>query len=115
MSRIFDPQSRRGAARILQHLRAFRHHRLPDIQLRHLAAQRAESPLNVLHDFFVALQTPPEQIGDGLARQIVLRRPQPARRNNQLDAAERFAKHFAQQRLVVADDRLAHDFDADRC
>ena len=40
MSRIFDPQSRSGAARILEHLRAFGHHSLPDVQLRHLLTKR---------------------------------------------------------------------------
>ncbi len=113
MPRIFDPQSRRGAARILQDFRAFRHHRLTNVQFRHLAAQVAESALNVLHDFVIAFQPPPEQIRDSLASQVVLRRAEPARRNDQLDASERLAKHFAQQRFVVADDRLAHHFNAD--
>ena len=40
---VFKPQSRRGAARIFEHFRAFRHHCLPHVDRGHFAAEAAGS------------------------------------------------------------------------
>ncbi len=112
MLAVFDPESRRRAARISQRLRSFRHHRLPDVCLRHLAPERTEARLNRVQNRIVGFQFAAQQIRDRLARQVVFGRAKSAARNNQRHAIQRITKRFAQQIAIVAHNRLAHHFDA---
>src|ERR1700687_1569605 len=110
--RIFDPQAGRGAARILQHFRAFGHHRLAAFDRRHLAPELPEPALDVLKNRFVELQLAAEKIRHRFAREVVLCRPEPARGDDQFHAVERLPERGAEIIAIVPYNRLSNDLDA---
>ncbi len=109
---MFEPQPRRRAARILEHFRAFRHHRLPLVHRGHLSPELPEAPFDVTEDFIVKVQLAAQKIRNGFARQVVFRGTQPARRDDQLDALHRFLECRAQIIAIVPDNRFAYHLDA---
>src|SRR6266849_2481889 len=113
MPRVFDPQTRRRAARIFKNLRPFRYHRLPYIHRWHLPAKLPEAPFDVAQNFVVQVQLASQKVRNGFTRQVVFRRPQPARSDYQLHALQRFLKRRAQSIAVVPDNRFAHHLDAE--
>src|SRR5258708_4944600 len=69
---VFQPQAGRRSAGIFQNLRALGNHRLADVDLRHFAAERAKSPLDVPKNLLVAAKFAAKKIGDGFTREVVL-------------------------------------------
>ena len=102
----FEPQSRRGAARVGQNRGAFGNHGLTIVDFGHRAAEAAKAFLDATQDFFVAKQFSAEQIGDGFARAVVVGGAEAAGGNDQIGAVERVAKGGAHFVWRVADDGL---------
>ncbi len=79
---------------------------MPELQL-------AEAPFDGAQNRVVAAQLAAQKLGDRFARQVVFRGAQSPARDDQRHAVQRIAKRFGEQIAVVADNRLANDFDAD--
>ena len=110
--RDFEPQSGRGAARIFEDGRAFRHHRLAFVHFGHRAAKLPEARFDLAHDGGIARKFSAEQIGHGLARAVVLGGAQASAGNYEFDALHRVGEGVAQSGEFIADHRLARDFNA---
>ena len=104
MSIGFEPESRRGAARIRENRGAFGDHGLADVDFRHGAGEAAEAFLNAAQDFFVAAKFAAEKIGDGFAGAVVVGGAEAAGGNDQVGAVESVAKGGVQFGGRIADD-----------
>ena len=91
---VFQPQARCGPPRVLQHFRAFRHHRLAHIHRGHFAAQLPEAPFDVAENRVVAVQLAAQKLGHGFACQVVFRGAKSAACDNQRHAVQRIANRF---------------------
>ncbi len=109
----FDPQTGRGAARILQHAGAFGNHGLARVHFRPWCVPAGGSALRWRAGrpgcrYELAAQ----QFGDRLARQVVLVGPSPPVATTSSARAERLPEGIAKLIVFVADHGLALDGDA---
>ena len=109
----FEPESRRGAARIRENRGALGDHGLADIYFRHGAAEPSKTLLNTAQDFFVAAEFSAEKFGDGFARAVVIGWAEAAAGDNQLSTVERVAEGGAHLVRRIADDSFVHHADAE--
>ena len=109
---VLHPESRRGTPRVVERDRARRHPRLTSVVGRHRPPPAGETGLQPLDDGRVFVQRPIEHLRDGLPRQVILGRAEPAADHEQLDPPERGLHGRRQVLDPVADNRLAADDDA---
>jgi hypothetical protein len=109
---VLDVHAGRCAVRIIQDFRALYDHRLTRVDLGHGAAHALEFRADLAQHLLAEEQPAPERARRYLARNVVFGRPESARRDNDARALERVLDGFLQPRVVVADDGLELDFDA---
>ena len=102
----FEPETRRGAARILENRGAFGDHGLADVDFGHGAREAAEAFLDAAEDFFVAAKFAAEEVGDRFAGAVIVGGAEAAGGNDQVGAVESVAKGGVQFGGRVADDGL---------
>ena len=107
-------QPRRGAMRVRQHRRALRHHRLPPVDLRHRHAAASEALTDGVADGRVLVERALERGRHHRPRQVVVCRPEAARQDHQVTAAEGRSQHRVEVVCAIADDRLGSKQDANR-
>ena len=102
----FEPESRRGAARIWENRGAFGDHGLAHVDFRHGAREAAKAFLDVAQDGFVAAKLSAEKIGDGFARAVVVGGAEAAGGNDQVGAVERVSGRRSAVRMANRRRRL---------
>jgi hypothetical protein len=105
-------QSRRGPAHLRDDLRALGDHCLAEVVLRHRAAPRSEEHADALRHLFVEPEAGAHRLGDRLARDVVVCRPEPAADDDRAGAAQRQPQRVDDAGLVVSDLRLVVRGDA---
>ena len=103
----FEPETRRGAARILENRGAFGNHGLADVDFRHGAGEAAEAFLDAAQDFFVAAKFAAEKIGDGFAGAVVVGGAEAAGGNDQVGAVERVSEKWSAVRRASRRRRIS--------
>src|ERR1700730_13827723 len=107
---VFQPQTRRGASRILEYLRALRHHRLAHVHFRHFPAQAAAASFDIAQNRVVAPQLAAQQVSNRLPRQVILGRSKAAAGDDQWHTIQRVAKRLRKQIAIITDNRLPQHF-----
>src|SRR5690606_482117 len=83
---VLDPETRRGSARVEEHLTPAWHHRLAQVILGHPDAALTVALLENAHPVVVLLQRAVEHRGDDFAREIVVRRAEATGRYDHVGA-----------------------------
>ena len=112
--RPVEQQPRGAAVRVVEHGGAARHHRLAAVDRRHAQAALREARLDLGDDRRVLVQRQAEHLGDDVARQVVVGRPEPAGEDDEVGALERLPEDRRQIGAAIADDRLGAQVDAER-
>src|SRR6201999_237659 len=94
--------------------RALDNHRLPRVDLRHLATPAQKFRLDVVKHFVVEKKSSPKRAGRDLARDVVFGGPESARYDDDARTLQSVAYRLFEPCVVVADDCLESDFDANR-
>ncbi len=92
--------------------RPHRHVGLAQVVVGHAPPPTREHLRDALRDVVVALELDAHHLGDALARDVVVRRPEPAAHDHRVTAIEREAQHGDDARPVVTDLRLEVRVDA---
>ena len=109
-----QPQARRRAVRVGQHLGAAGHHRLAAVDLGHRHAAPGKALADALDDRLVHVERDPERARHRVARHVVLGRTEAAGHDDQIRPHERALDHARELADVVGDDGLQAHVVADR-
>ena len=110
---VFDPQSRRRSVLVRQDDGAPRHHGLTPVDLGCSQPARGKALFNRLEDVGVIIQRAADEIGDNIARQVVVGRSEAARHDEQVASAQRVGDDCLQGNAIVAGNRLALQIDSE--
>ena len=108
-------QPGRGAGHLRDDRRAMRYVGLPQVVLRHRPSPPAEDVADLLDERFIALQRHAHEIGNDVARDVVLRRPEPTADDDRIAAIERRLQRRFDALPVVAHLHLEVRVDAHQC
>ncbi len=111
-ARHLQVDARRRAVRIEHHAAAGGNMRLTLVLRRHRPVPHGKHPADVLHALGIDLQRPLGGRRQGVARQIVGRRPQPAGGHHQVGPLDCLAENLGTCRQLVADGRMEEHGDA---
>ena len=109
---VLEDHARRGAVVVFDLAAVHRDVRLTAVVLGHRAAPRSEERADLVEFFLVEAKFVTERVSDGLLCQIVLRRAEPAGKDEQIAAAAREVDNTLQPLGVVAHDALEMHVDA---
>ena len=110
-----EDAARRRADGVVKHRAPARKVRLLQVARGHLAAENGiEIVPDFFHDLRVELQPQPEGLADNLLRHVVIRRAEPAGKDEQVCAPTGDVHHLAQTRGVVADRGVVQHIHPDR-
>ena len=110
-----EDAARRRADGVVKHRAPARKVRLLQVARGHLAAENGiEIVPDFFHDLRVELQPQPESLADNLLRHVVIRRAEPAGKDEQVRAPAGDVHHLAQTRRVVADRGVVQHIHPDR-
>ncbi len=99
-------QARRGADRVRDRVPALGDVGLAEVVLGHVAQARAEHGRDVLGEVHPANERHAHELGDRVAREVVLGRTEPAADEHRVAPAQEVAERVDDARLVVADDPM---------
>ena len=110
---VLEMEPRRGAARVLDDARSARHQRLRLVHRRHLASPLLEPRANLGEHHLVEHEPAPEDRGDRPPRQVVGRRAESARGDDEARSMRRGPERLGETGGVVSHGRLVENLDAD--